>query len=303
MLIVTPQRFNAKNPPKKIDFLAAFVLELVDRPGRPVCAVERFVHGEYVKHSNNDGWSDDRRNTPHAFRLDGGQTKLKIPFPNAVTSRGKHRKTNCSFAISKGLETSTLVSCGPTLIFLTAIARPSDPHHWNGRFRIWQQRFCVRRTGKNNDSDLRGSWDCTFLRDAPVQSNLPLLQLGDLTLQFDWSLTHSAPKEKYGQRCDSSQLWDGAQDTRGDDSDECNHGSVWEGKGLAVKLQVGSIGIKVECTPPPSCRCVISLVLSSPLPSQTLSQVARGSSADRSGQVTVGDEVVAVNGVDVTGRS
>jgi elongation factor 2 kinase len=25
------------------------------------------VQGEYVKYSNNDGWSEDRRNTPHAF--------------------------------------------------------------------------------------------------------------------------------------------------------------------------------------------------------------------------------------------
>ena len=25
------------------------------------------MHGEYVKYSNNDGWSEDRRNTPHAF--------------------------------------------------------------------------------------------------------------------------------------------------------------------------------------------------------------------------------------------
>jgi hypothetical protein len=27
----------------------------------------RYVQGDYVKYSNNDGWSEDRRNTPHAF--------------------------------------------------------------------------------------------------------------------------------------------------------------------------------------------------------------------------------------------
>ena len=27
----------------------------------------RYVRGDYVKYSNNDGWSEDRRNTPHAF--------------------------------------------------------------------------------------------------------------------------------------------------------------------------------------------------------------------------------------------
>src|SRR5262249_26140453 len=65
-------KFNGHNPPKKVsrsvcavcvvcvvcvliqlcaqvDFLAAFVLELIDRPDKPVCAVERYVEGEYVK--------------------------------------------------------------------------------------------------------------------------------------------------------------------------------------------------------------------------------------------------------------
>ena len=73
---------------------SAFVCELIDRPGKPICNIEkyappvptlrrhlpaifpptqprpsrfRFVEGDYVKYSNNDGWSEDRRNTPHAF--------------------------------------------------------------------------------------------------------------------------------------------------------------------------------------------------------------------------------------------
>ncbi|EKX49905.1 hypothetical protein GUITHDRAFT_67435, partial [Guillardia theta CCMP2712] len=61
------QRFNEKSPPKSVDFIAAYVLELVDRPGRPFCGVEKFISGTYRKWNNNWDWSDDERNTPQAF--------------------------------------------------------------------------------------------------------------------------------------------------------------------------------------------------------------------------------------------
>lgn len=50
-----------------VDFIAAYIVELTDRPHRPICGVERFVPGEYVKYNNNWDWSDERRNTPQAF--------------------------------------------------------------------------------------------------------------------------------------------------------------------------------------------------------------------------------------------
>jgi hypothetical protein len=59
--------YNAKNPPKKVDFLDAYVLELRDRPQRPICAVEKFIEGEYKKYNNNWNWSDEVRNTPQVF--------------------------------------------------------------------------------------------------------------------------------------------------------------------------------------------------------------------------------------------
>lgn len=60
--------YNSYNPPKKVDFLEAYVLQLQQREGFPVCHVEKFISGEYRKHNNNVGWvSDDARNTPHAF--------------------------------------------------------------------------------------------------------------------------------------------------------------------------------------------------------------------------------------------
>eukprot|EP00960_Hanusia_phi_P031249 749180-Hanusia_phi.AAC.6 len=61
------QKFNERNPPKSVDFIAAYVLELVDRPGHPFCGVENFISGTYRKWNNNWDWNDDERNTPQAF--------------------------------------------------------------------------------------------------------------------------------------------------------------------------------------------------------------------------------------------
>jgi len=62
------ERFNRYDPPKKIKFLSAFIMELKDRVGSPVCGVERFIKGHYRKYNNNSGWiSEDERNTPLAF--------------------------------------------------------------------------------------------------------------------------------------------------------------------------------------------------------------------------------------------
>jgi hypothetical protein len=59
--------FNSRGVPKAVEFIGAYVMELVDRGIRPICGVERYVPGQYVKYNNNWDWSDDRRNTPQAF--------------------------------------------------------------------------------------------------------------------------------------------------------------------------------------------------------------------------------------------
>jgi hypothetical protein len=66
------EKFNARFGKKVVDFLEAYVAELVDRPLdlrglRPVIGVEEHIHGEYVKYNNNWDWSNERRNTPQAF--------------------------------------------------------------------------------------------------------------------------------------------------------------------------------------------------------------------------------------------
>ncbi|RMX66091.1 hypothetical protein DD238_002943 [Peronospora effusa] len=61
------QVYNSYIPPKRVEFISAWVLELPERNGA-LCAVEAYIPGEYRKHNNNFGSvSDDERNTPQAF--------------------------------------------------------------------------------------------------------------------------------------------------------------------------------------------------------------------------------------------
>eukprot|EP01102_Stenamoeba_stenopodia_P021409 TRINITY_DN8622_c0_g1_i1.p1 TRINITY_DN8622_c0_g1~~TRINITY_DN8622_c0_g1_i1.p1 ORF type:complete len:533 (+),score=124.13 TRINITY_DN8622_c0_g1_i1:135-1601(+) len=60
--------FNARNPPKKVDFIAATVVEFVERPSKDLACIEEMLQGEYRKHNNNCGFvSANERLTPQAF--------------------------------------------------------------------------------------------------------------------------------------------------------------------------------------------------------------------------------------------
>jgi len=62
------RKYNSYNPPKLVEFISAYVLELNQREGAPVCGVEKFIKGHYRKYNNNNGWiSYDQRNTPASF--------------------------------------------------------------------------------------------------------------------------------------------------------------------------------------------------------------------------------------------
>eukprot|EP01012_Entosiphon_sulcatum_P063764 TRINITY_DN9177_c0_g1_i1.p1 TRINITY_DN9177_c0_g1~~TRINITY_DN9177_c0_g1_i1.p1 ORF type:complete len:743 (+),score=81.78 TRINITY_DN9177_c0_g1_i1:68-2296(+) len=66
-------QYNTRNPPKRVDFLDSFLIELADRPRRangmrPTRSVEPFLAGTYHKHNNNLGFTSYlERNTPQAF--------------------------------------------------------------------------------------------------------------------------------------------------------------------------------------------------------------------------------------------
>jgi len=63
------EKFNMYDPPHRVQFVKAWLLELVDRDNKILCAVERFIEGDYHKHNNNFGFVEDEmeRNTPQAF--------------------------------------------------------------------------------------------------------------------------------------------------------------------------------------------------------------------------------------------
>ncbi|KAH3743434.1 myosin heavy chain kinase [Pelomyxa schiedti] len=60
-------KYNEKKPPKKVDFLPCYVIELVDQPGEVLYGVEPFVSGAFKKYNNNNGFIAEERNTPQAF--------------------------------------------------------------------------------------------------------------------------------------------------------------------------------------------------------------------------------------------
>lgn len=65
--------YNAQGPRKKVTFVDACIIELVNRPmdhtgGHPIMIMEPKMKGSYKKHSNNFGFVDkEDRYTPHAF--------------------------------------------------------------------------------------------------------------------------------------------------------------------------------------------------------------------------------------------
>jgi len=63
------EEFNRHNPPKKIDIFMMSVLEMIERPDKPLFHIEHYIAGEYVKYNSNSGYVDNHlvRQTPHAF--------------------------------------------------------------------------------------------------------------------------------------------------------------------------------------------------------------------------------------------
>jgi len=49
------EQFNLRNPPIPVYFVEAFVVEFVERAGRPYAGCELYIKGEFQKHNNNVG--------------------------------------------------------------------------------------------------------------------------------------------------------------------------------------------------------------------------------------------------------
>jgi len=63
--------YNRHSPPKKVAFLSASVIEVMDDKERTddvkFFCLETYLHGSYVKHIDNHGGDEKARNTPSAF--------------------------------------------------------------------------------------------------------------------------------------------------------------------------------------------------------------------------------------------
>ena len=49
------EEFNRHNPPKKVDIFMMSVLEMTERPGKPLFHIEHYIDGDYVKYNSNSG--------------------------------------------------------------------------------------------------------------------------------------------------------------------------------------------------------------------------------------------------------
>ncbi|XP_063748492.1 eukaryotic elongation factor 2 kinase isoform X5 [Eleginops maclovinus] len=63
------EEYNRHRPPKQVDIMQMCVIEMVDRPGKPLFHLEHYIEGKYIKYNSNSGFvrDDNIRLTPQAF--------------------------------------------------------------------------------------------------------------------------------------------------------------------------------------------------------------------------------------------
>ncbi|KAM4025316.1 eukaryotic elongation factor 2 kinase isoform 3-T3 [Anomaloglossus baeobatrachus] len=61
--------YNRHKPPKQVDIVQMCILEMKDRPGKPLFHLEHYIEGKYIKYNSNSGFvrDDNIRLTPQAF--------------------------------------------------------------------------------------------------------------------------------------------------------------------------------------------------------------------------------------------
>uniref|UniRef100_A0A3Q2EHX4 Eukaryotic elongation factor 2 kinase n=1 Tax=Cyprinodon variegatus TaxID=28743 RepID=A0A3Q2EHX4_CYPVA len=96
------EEYNRHRPPKQVDIMQMCVVEMTNRPGKPVFHLEHYIEGKYIKYNSNSGFvrDDNIRLTP--------QPSIISPFPPS------------------GLQ---------------SLHGPSDPHREGNRFRRWESRY------------------------------------------------------------------------------------------------------------------------------------------------------------------
>ncbi|KAM3915786.1 eukaryotic elongation factor 2 kinase isoform 4-T4 [Leptodactylus fuscus] len=63
------EEYNRHKPPKQVDIMQMCILEMRDRPGKPLFHLEHYIEGKYIKYNSNSGFvrDDNIRLTPQAF--------------------------------------------------------------------------------------------------------------------------------------------------------------------------------------------------------------------------------------------
>ncbi|XP_069839888.1 eukaryotic elongation factor 2 kinase isoform X2 [Dendropsophus ebraccatus] len=63
------EEYNRHKPPKQVDIMQMCILEMKDRPGKPLFHLEHYIEGKYIKYNSNSGFVRDEniRLTPQAF--------------------------------------------------------------------------------------------------------------------------------------------------------------------------------------------------------------------------------------------
>ncbi|XP_063790520.1 eukaryotic elongation factor 2 kinase isoform X2 [Pseudophryne corroboree] len=63
------EEYNRHKPPKQVDIMQMCIIEMIDRPGKPLYHLEHYIEGKYIKYNSNSGFVRDEniRLTPQAF--------------------------------------------------------------------------------------------------------------------------------------------------------------------------------------------------------------------------------------------
>lgn len=63
------EEYNRHRPPKQVDIMQMCVVEMSDRPDKPLFHLEHYIEGKYIKYNSNSGFvrDDNIRLTPQAF--------------------------------------------------------------------------------------------------------------------------------------------------------------------------------------------------------------------------------------------
>ncbi|XP_074476953.1 eukaryotic elongation factor 2 kinase isoform X1 [Sebastes fasciatus] len=63
------EEYNRHRPPKQVDIMQMCVMEMTNRPDKPLFHLEHYIEGKYIKYNSNSGFvrDDNIRLTPQAF--------------------------------------------------------------------------------------------------------------------------------------------------------------------------------------------------------------------------------------------